>query len=118
VGIVCFLNALLFAFAPLSDLFPQLVAVLIGVVLSKELLLRETAPTQAVDADTESASSGVAKLTRQVEDQLNKTTQWSKGTLVSQRDRIVLLEQNLIPLGLVSLAAGLIHLLLGGIVLL
>ena len=119
VGIVCFLKTLIINFAPFADLVPQLVAVLIGVVLSKELLLRETAPAQTAVADTESVSpGGVAKMTRQVGDKLNKAAGWSKSMLISQRNQIELLEQNLVILGIVSIAAGLIHLILGGILLL
>ena len=118
VGIVCFLKTLFINFAPLADLFPQLTAVLIGVVMSKELLLRETAPAQGAGVDTESASQGSANLARQVRDQLNKATGLSKGILVSQQDRITWLEKNLISLGLLGLAVGLIHILLGGMLLL
>ena len=117
VGIVCFLNALLFGFAPLSDIFPQLVAVLIGGVLSKDLLFRETSALN-VSMIYESAPPRVANLAKQVGGQLNKATQRTKVLLENQRDRIAWLEQNQIPLGLLSLAAGLIHLLLGGILLL
>jgi len=114
VGMVCFLKTLVFDFAPLVDLFPQLVAVLLGGVLSKELLFRAK-PAQVTSVIAEGSATGVAHMVELARDEAHKVSQFTVDILQAQQDRVAWLEQHQVNLGLLALAAGLIHLLLGGI---
>jgi len=111
IGILSFLKTFLFNFAPLADLIPQLAAVILGVVLGKELLMREK-PVQAAAGGGTVPEMDVAG---QVKEQVDKASQATRDLLKSQQERIALLEKNLVMLGLAGLAAGLVHLLLGGL---
>ncbi|HNV70066.1 MAG TPA: hypothetical protein PKO06_10230, partial [Candidatus Ozemobacteraceae bacterium] len=50
IGLLCFVRALILYFAPLADLLPQLAAVVTGLFLGKELLLKKPAETPAPEA--------------------------------------------------------------------
>ena len=89
IGLVSFLRALVFHFAPLTDLLPQLSAILAGLLLGKELLLKKRATAAAVE-------------------------QKAQDLLLRNQQALEKLGQKQVPLGVVCLALGLLHLLMGG----
>ena len=89
IGLVSFLRALVFHFAPLTDLLPQVSAILAGLLLGKELLLKKRATAAAVE-------------------------QKAQDLLLRNQQALEKLEQKQVPLGVVCLALGLLHLLAGG----
>jgi len=121
IGLLCFLRALFFYFAPFTDLLPQAAAVILGLLLGKEILLRkaaEPAPTSAagpgdgaeVPAEEGSSTSGLD----QAKAQASKVTSKAKELLVDNQEKIEKLEHQEVRIGLISMGLGLIHLLVGG----
>ena len=92
IGLISFLRSLVFHFAVFSDLLPQVSAILVGLLLGKELLLkkRETAAAAA----------------QKVQDVLERNQRF-----------IEKLEQKQVPLGVACLVLGLLHVVMGGVVL-
>ena len=93
IGLISFVRALAFHFAPLSDLLPQVSAILMGLILAKELLLAKRATAAAVE-------------------------QKAQDLLIRNQRFLEKLEQKQVPLGVVCLVLGLLHLLMGGVTLL
>ena len=89
IGLVSFLRALVFHFAPLADLLPQVSAILAGLLLDKELLLKKRASAVAVE-------------------------QKAQDLLARNQAILEKLQQKQVPLGVACLALGLLHLLMGG----
>lgn len=119
VGLFCFLRALVFYFAPLTDLVPQAVAVLLGLMLGKELLLRRSAAPAAAEAvPTEPTPSAPGAAPPAAIDQAKlraaEAAHKAQDILIKNQEKIEALERQQMPLGVLSIAAGVIHLLAGG----
>ena len=84
IALIGFLRNLLLHFAPLADLLPQLLAIVAGLLLGKELLLKMAAGTKA------------------------------QGALAKQQQRLELLKKYQVPIGVACLVLALLHLVLGG----
>jgi len=123
IGLLCFLRALLFYFAPFTDLLPQAAAVILGLLLGKEILLRkaaEPATTSAAGPGDEAEVSAEGKEASpsaldQAKAQAAKVTSKAQDFLVDNQEKIEKLESRLVQIGLVSMGLGLIHLLFGGV---
>lgn len=122
VGLFCFLRALVFYFAPLTDLVPQAVAVLLGLMLGKEILLRraaapaaaEAAPAELVSSAPGEAPAAPSAGIDQAKLRAAEVAHKAQDVLIKNQEKIEALERQQIPLGVLSMAAGLIHLLAGG----
>jgi len=123
IGLLCFLRALLFYFAPLTDLLPQAAAVILGLLLGKEILLRKAAqPAPAPGTDSASETEASAETTEasagaldKAKVQAAKVTSKAQELLVENQEKLEKLEGRLVQIGLISMGLGLIHLLFGGI---
>jgi len=105
VGGLCFLRAFIFYFAPLTDILPILMAVVLGLILSFETLVGQqpkTTPSTPAGPETETATTD------------QKTTCKSREFLVANKELFRKLEQNQLLLGFVAIALGLVHLVSGG----
>ena len=110
VGILCFFRALIFHFAPLADIFPQLTAIVGGLFLGKELLLKKPAFGEG-EATAEGTAS--AKATEAAEAAALK----AQEMLVRYEDKINMLETYQVPIGLACIVLGILHMFMGGVTL-
>jgi hypothetical protein len=119
VGILCFLRVTVFHFSPLADILPQLTAVLAGLLLGKERLLRKVAP--APEATSEEGAGeepgGLEGAAEAAGDAAKKAAHAAQDLLIKHREQIERLEKYQVPVGIACLVTGLLHLLMGGVIL-
>lgn len=136
VGLLCFLRATLFWFSPVADLLPQAAAVLAGLFLGKEILLKkpaEAGPTAPAPATAPAPEAGAAAPAapgeptgqQKVEaaaaaaaESAQKAALAAQELLIKHREKIEALEKIQVPIGIACLVLGLLHLLAPGIALL
>ncbi|MBN2381394.1 hypothetical protein JXQ70_00790 [bacterium] len=112
IGLLCFLRALVLFFAPLTDLLPQAMAMILGVMLGLDILIKKsTSDTESVDEQAQGKENPVDQAMDRARDAARK----AQDLLVEHQARIRKLEQRQVPLGLAAIALGLIHLLAGGL---
>ena len=126
VGLLCFLRALVLHFAPFADLVPQVLAVLVGLVLAKSILIREPKPVAAEGSSAEAADTADAAVEQegasapgdtmaQAKETAAQAAQKAQDLVYKSKDKIEKLERIQVPLGLACLAAGIIHVIAGGL---
>jgi len=103
MGLVAFLLCLV-TFHPLSSVLPQVSAIAAGLFLGKGLLLKKPALAPA------GAASGAAQKAQAAVDKMQEL-------YAKHQDKVALLEEFQVPIGLACLALGVLHLLIGGVVL-
>ena len=118
IGLLAFLRAFLSHFAPFTDLLPHATAILLGLVLGKEILLRKSAPAARESTPSESEPAGeeapAEGAAEQMKEKALEATHKAQELLEKNKDKIESLSQKAVPLGYLGLASGILHLLLGG----
>ena len=104
VGVSAFLFSI---FSPLGDILPQAAAIVAGLYLGLEILLRQNQRSTTTDTDTNSTLD-------KTRDKARQTVEKAQGVLRDNANNIRQLGTVRVPLGGVCVALGLMHLLLGG----
>jgi len=109
IGLASFVWALLHL-APLSSILPQASALVVGVFLGKELLMRKPALAEA------SAASGAAA--QKAAAAADAAAAKAQELLVKYQSKVALLDLYQVPIGIACMVLGVLHLLMGGAALL
>jgi hypothetical protein len=112
VGIACLVRVLLclvlLRFVVFQDILPQVAAIAVGLLLGKELLLHKPPVTLATTV-AESTDD-----TPQKTGAVEAATLRAQELLAKHDARIAVLEKYQVPIGIVAIVLGVLHLLLGG----
>lgn len=120
IGLLAFLRMLLFHFAPFADILPQLSAILAGLILGRELLLKKRVPAAAsalaapADGTANDAKAMAMGAAHKAEAAAKMTAQKAQDLLIQNQRYIEKLEKQQVPIGIACLALGLLHLLFSG----
>ena len=102
-AILLFFNLL----SPLSDIIPQASCIVAGLFLGFELLMKKPAKLATDDSDDFANKAG-----QNLDEAVRKTQEF----LSKQEQRVLKLEKYQVPMGIVCLVLGILHLLAGGVI--
>ncbi|MDH3329472.1 MAG: hypothetical protein OEM01_09585 [Desulfobulbaceae bacterium] len=130
LGAVFFVKNIL-VLSPLADFLPQAVAVVAGLYLGLDLLLKKPAVpaaaseevaqpqvSEAAAADTEQAGKAEqssAQMAKKVSESATAGVEKAQDLLAGKRSKIELLKAYEVPLGAAAVVLGILHLIAGGV---
>ena len=137
IGLICFLRVTILHFAPHADILPQISAIVAGLFLGKELLMKkpkedekaENAKEEAIkeepqEEQAENAAPGGEQVEAAMEaasdaaeaagEAAEKAAHAAQDLLIKHREKIEQLEKHQVPVGIACIVLGVLHLLIGG----